>query len=79
MSKNASKVLTMDYSDKKKKIPFEFNTENVVLKFLLSNERILERIRHMEVIQKLNLIIVLVLGLPPIVISRVLICVLNKI
>ena len=32
MSKNALKILTMDYSEKKKKIPFDFNTENVVLK-----------------------------------------------
>ena len=32
MSKNALKILTMDYSEKKKKNYFDINTKNVVLK-----------------------------------------------
>ena len=49
---------------RKQKNYFDFNRKNV------SNECILEKIRHLEVIQKRDLVIFLVKGLSPIVILR---------
>ena len=44
MSKNALKFLTMDYSEKKKKINFDINTENVGLKKIFQINVFLRRL-----------------------------------
>ena len=68
MSKNAFQIIAMDNSEKNKEILFDFYATNLVLKNIFQMNVFLKRIRHLEVIPKQNLVIVLVMGLPPILI-----------
>ena len=58
----------MDYFEHKKKIPFDFNTENFVLKNIFQINVLLKGFVTWKSLKKI--VIVLVTRLPPIVISR---------